>query len=348
MKFKLSKTLMLATSIALPPAIAMIATSCSNNPVKKELKKKVVWIGIDGFSANVWKKHKTPNISKLLSTSNYSMDAQDIMPSKTYPNWTALFTSMEPNKTGIESNPGSVFESKLIKKPTKWNNQGKGVAYSIFDAIKAQTSSKSSFIYPLTKNFNITNIITKDAAELYFAEGKTKGVSKEKTKILEEAKKKNMSNSSLMAYMLSELTDYDSIAKAGDFLANDKSDFIFSYVTGLDIRGHAFGWGSDEYISYLNKKDTYIGLLIDKITKYNGFKDTIFVLTADHGGVINKKTHGNDTPDERTVPIIIHNGNQKKPKNLGKISNLDVTPTLSKLLDLEKYKDWEGHILKLN
>ncbi|NQZ29566.1 MAG: alkaline phosphatase family protein [Mycoplasmatales bacterium] len=347
MKFKLSKIFLMSTAVAVTPVVSMVAASCGNTHSKKELKTKVVWIGIDGFSANVWKQHKTPNIAKLISNSNYSLDAQDIMPSKTYPNWTALFTSMKPNKTGIQSNPGSIFNSKLIKKPTKWNSDGKGVAYSIFDAIKEQTNSKSSFIYPLVKNFNITNIISKGSAELYFAEGRTKGLSKEKIKMEEFVKDKNISSSSKVAYILSELTDYDSIAKAGEFLVNGKSDFIFSYVTGLDIRGHAFGWGSKEYIEYLNQVDSYIGLLINKIKNYNKFKNTIFVLTADHGGVINKKTHGEDTLDERTVPIIIHNRNQKTPLNLGKISNLDVAPTLSKLLDLKQCKDWEGKILNL-
>ncbi len=157
-----------------------------------------------------------------------------------------------------------------------------------------------------------------------------------------------MSLSSMMAYIASELTDKYSIKKAGDLLKNRKSDFTFSYVTGLDIRGHAFGWGSKEYLEYMNKIDIYIGELLDEIKNYNNFKNTIFVLTSDHGGVINGKNHGNDTPDERTVPIIIHNGNQVKPQNLGVLSNLDVTPTLANMLSLKPSPDWEGEVKKLN
>ncbi|TCG11669.1 alkaline phosphatase family protein [Mycoplasma todarodis] len=353
MKFKLSKRLLLATTITLTPVVALTSVSCGSksSEVDPSNHTRVVWVGIDGFSANVWKQHKTPNIKKLLTNSNYSMDAQDIMPSKTYPNWTALFTSMKPNKTGIESNPGSVFDSKLIKKPTKWNNDGKGVAYSIFDAIKEQTKLKSAFVYPLIKDFNITKIISKDVADLYFAEGDLNN-KEEFIKVQAEAMQKKKSNpsmsfSSIAAYVASELTDKYSIEKAGDLLINQKSDFTFSYVTGLDIRGHAFGWGSKEYLEYMNKVDAYIGKLIDTIQNYNNFKNTIFVLTADHGGVINGKNHGNNTPDERTVPIIIHNGNQIKSKNLGIISNLDVAPTLAKSLKLKSNSEWEGKSQKL-
>ncbi len=349
MKFKLKKTLLLSSSMILAPAITTLAISCSNsnNELKKDDKTRVIWIGIDGFSANVWKKHKTPNIKKLLTNSNYSMDAQDIMPSKTYPNWTALFTSMKPDKTGIDSNPGSVYQSKIKKRPTKFNNQGKGVAYSIFDAIKDQTNLKSQFVYPLFKQFNITQIINKDSADFHFSGG---NLEKENSKINEITKRKEVktlmkNKESLMGYISSELTDIHSIKDAGDSLVNQKYEFIFSYISGLDIRGHAFGWGSLEYIKYMNKIDGYIGELLDRINKYDAFKNTIFVLTADHGGVMNKRTHGGDTPDERTVPIIIHNKSQKYSNNLGNISNLDVAPTLAKLLNLKKYKDWDGNTL---
>ncbi|CAM9139970.1 alkaline phosphatase family protein [Mycoplasma todarodis] len=350
MKFKLGKKIFATSLLSLSPVIAMTAVACGNNlhTQKKDSKTRVIWIGVDGFSANVWKKHPTPNISKLLTNSNYSMDAQDIMPSKTYPNWSALFTSMKPDKTGIEGNPGSIFQSKLIKKPTKWNNNGKGVAFSIFDAIKEQTTLRSKFIYPLTKDFNIKNIVNKDAVELYFAGESDNTDPKARDQLKRELENKgNISSSSRIGYILSGLTDVNSIHEATKTLTSQSSEFIFSYITGLDIRGHAFGWGSNEYISYMNQIDVYIGELMKEIRGYDNFENTIFVLTADHGGVLNDKKHGGNTPDERTVPIIIHNRNQKEANNLGNISNLDVTPTLAKTLGLKQYKDWEGTILNL-
>ncbi len=346
MKLKLWKPLLTLSSISLTPVIALTAVSCSNNYVEDN-KTRVIWIGVDGFSANAWKMHKTPNIAKLLTNSNYSMDAQDIMPSKTYPNWTALFTSMKPDKTGIMSNPGSVFDSKLIKKPTKYNNNGKGVAYSIFDAIKDQTDLKRTFVYPLIKDFNIKQILNKNAADMIFTGYEHKFSDPEFKKLEKSITTKISDGHSRAAYIYSEFSDGLSIQKAGDLLINKESDFIFSYITGLDIRGHAFGWGSNEYNKYMEKIDKYIGELIKKIKDQGDEDRTIFVLTADHGGVLNQKSHGMDTPNERTVPIIIHNKTLKLGNNMGRMSNLDVAPTLTNILKLKLYKDWDGNILKL-
>ncbi len=354
MKSKLIKTLAYLTLVLSMPVMALISviyvtTSTLKDPkISSNDHTRVIWVGIDGLAANVWKTSKTPNIEKLLTNSNYSLDAQDIMPSKTYPNWTALFTSMKPIKTGIGSNPGSIFDAKLIKKPTKWNDNGNGVAYSIFDAIKDQTKLKTSFIYPLAKDLNLSKIINpKSIDDLYFAKTSIIAGSSKWNSLSKEAANKEMSASSTIAYISSELTDGISISHAGDMLINGKSDFIFSYVTGLDIRGHAFGWGSQEYLSYMKKIDGYIGRLITRIKKYNSFKNTIFVLTSDHGGVIGENTHGKNTPDERTVPIIIHNGESNIANNLGNISNLDVAPTLANLLKISACKDWEGNKLDL-
>ncbi|CAM9124357.1 alkaline phosphatase family protein [Mycoplasma marinum] len=358
MNFKFKRILLSLSLITFTPVTAFLVTSCSSN--KKSIHnsgKNVLWIGIDGFSANVWKKHPTENIGKLISKSNYSISAKDIMPSKTYPNWTGLLTSQKPDKTGILSNPSSVLGGPIIKNPTPQNNMGKGVAYSIFDAIKDQTKLRTSFIYPLTKGFTLKDIVNPNSVNnMIYAKpnpNELKITKEEEAHLKEKILNANKGIGKFealklqVAYTLSKATDSESIYRAADLIIKDKTDFVFSHIAGLDIRGHAFNWGSQEYIDYMNKIDSYIGVVLKRLKESKEIDNTIIVITSDHGGIIGGKTHGGDTPDERTVPIIIFDGSKQKQKKFTNISTLDVAPTIANILGIDKYKEWEGKILKI-
>ena len=68
------------------------------------------------------------------------------------------------------------------------------------------------------------------------------------------------------------------------------------------------------------------------------------VVTADHGG--HARTHGYDTPEDMTIPIIIRLPSKASGvKDGGSI--LGIAPTINSLLGVASDPEWEGKILDI-
>ncbi|MBR9777591.1 MAG: nucleotide pyrophosphatase, partial [Cytophagales bacterium] len=59
---------------------------------KAPVAKRVIMLGIDGFSLEGYQKAKTPNIDALFADGVISTSTRTVMPSVTMPNWTSHLT----------------------------------------------------------------------------------------------------------------------------------------------------------------------------------------------------------------------------------------------------------------
>lgn len=115
-------------------------------------------------------------------------------------------------------------------------------------------------------------------------------------------------------------------------------DFAFIYIGSTDSTGHREGWMSDAYLERVDAALDRIKTIMDK-TK----GEYTIIITADHGG--HDKTHGNDIPEDMTIPLFIYDKDIKPGKISGDVSILDIAPTIAEFMDFAAPESWEGKSL---
>jgi predicted AlkP superfamily pyrophosphatase or phosphodiesterase len=122
------------------------------------------------------------------------------------------------------------------------------------------------------------------------------------------------------------------------FLASGQFDFAFVYLGCTDTAGHRHGWLSAEYMHTLENADRCIGRILEVVPAASRV-----VIASDHGG--HGTSHGSDTPEDMTVPLVF-NGLGIKPGKLSvPVSTLDIAPTLAHLAGLTPPGEWLGRNL---
>ena len=140
-------------------------------------------------------------------------------------------------------------------------------------------------------------------------------------------------------------TDTKTIEKATKFITKEKPVFTFIHLDDADHKGHKTGFDSPEYYQEIEIIDSLIGDLITKMEDKDLMKDSIIILTSDHGG--NKKSHGGPSLKEVEIPWIAYGkgiSNQGKMNNI--IINYDTGATIAYLLGLTIPEFWRGKPVK--
>ncbi len=124
-------------------------------------------------------------------------------------------------------------------------------------------------------------------------------------------------------------------------------DFLFLHLDFVDHAGHIRkgGWGSMLYLNAVTKADSQIGDLINAVEKYGSPDETIFIVTADHGGFekvhYNKKGGGWDNYVTRSVPFYIKGPTIKEGHKITEYVRIwDVASTAARIFNLDLPKDW--------
>ncbi len=245
--------------------IKILVLSCiSLSVLGQKPVKRVLIIGLDGFSAEGFKEAKHPNIDRMLKQGVISLTTRPVMPSVTMPNWTSHLTGSGPEEHGITGNDWLLDKHPLPSLAT----DADGYYPSIFKVLKEQLpQSKTAYyynwkelIYPINKKY---------LDEVFFEEND--------------------------GYQRS-------YAKAFDFLQANRENptLVFLYSVHVDHAGHSIGWMTPQYIKAIEDIDVEIGLLLDKLKAAKLSDDTHFLLITDHGGI--KKGHGGVSRSEMEVP----------------------------------------------
>jgi len=87
-----------------------------------------------------------------------------------------------------------------------------------------------------------------------------------------------------------ELDEDETIELAISYKKEEKPDFLFIHMDHIDHAGHQHGHGSSHYNESVTKADKLIGEILQASKDAGTFDDTIFIISADHGGVGTK--HG--------------------------------------------------------
>lgn len=133
-----------------------------------------------------------------------------------------------------------------------------------------------------------------------------------------------------------EHTDVLLAQRATARIMSSAPDFVFLYMVETDDKGgHDHGWMTPEYLDYA------FGALNEAIKLWEDFgHEYTFILTADHGG--HGRGHGNDIPEDMTIPMFFIGDGFMPGKDLGEISILDIAPTICDHMGVQAPRDWEG------
>jgi predicted AlkP superfamily pyrophosphatase or phosphodiesterase len=272
--------------------------------------KRVVVIGLDGFSADGYRTAKHPNLDKMIGEGVLSLTTRPVMPSVTLPNWTSHLTGSGPEEHGVTSNNWTLQKQQLKAQETDKD----GYYPSIFKVLKENVPGvKTAFYYNWADLINSMN-------RSYFDEASF------------EHKDRYDSN----------------YTKAFNFIVENQNNptLVFLYSVHTDHAGHQHGWMSPQYITALESADTAIGVFLDKLSAANLYKDTHFILITDHGGI--KKGHGSTSMEEMQVPWAI-TGPQIKRLGLTEMhnSNKNTALVIAKIFGIKEKqlpKSWTGKL----
>jgi predicted AlkP superfamily pyrophosphatase or phosphodiesterase len=128
---------------------------------------------------------------------------------------------------------------------------------------------------------------------------------------------------------------------ASRWLQTHTYDFIFIYLGYVDVAGHDFGWMSENYLKAITNADHCVALILDGLPA-----ERIVIVTSDHGG--HAQTHGTDSPEDMTIPLIIQGTGIPVGKILDEPVNIvDLAPTILGFYQLMPPHEWIGCPLKL-
>ena len=85
----------------------------------------------------------------------------------------------------------------------------------------------------------------------------------------------------------------DVMRKAISTYLSDRPEMMFVSMDITDHAGHTFGHESDQYLSTVSQMDSLTGILVSELEKRGWMKNTVILITADHGGL--GFGHGGDT-----------------------------------------------------
>ena len=132
-------------------------------------------------------------------------------------------------------------------------------------------------------------------------------------------------------YTQDDYPDVELFATAGMLVRRFNPDYLLVHPMGMDNAGETFGSDSSQYRSHAIQQDKWLATYLKEWME-RGYN---ILVSADHG--INADgMHGGTTPGMREVPLyLIRPGLPGLGRTGLTVSQLQIAPTLCKLLDVE-------------
>ena len=79
-------------------------------------------------------------------------------------------------------------------------------------------------------------------------------------------------------------TDAGVAQSAADYVKESSPQLLFVQFDDVDVAGHNYGYGSQESLDAITRLDGYVGDIYQAYVDKGIIDDTLFIVTADHGG----------------------------------------------------------------
>lgn len=272
-----------------------------------EKAKHVVLIGLDGWGAYSVLKAEIPNIRKMMNEGCYTLKKRSALPSSSAINWASMFMGAGPELHGYTQ-----WGSKVPELPSREVTEN-GIFPTIFYLLhKARPEAEIGCLYEWEGIKYLADTLALD----YHA----------------QAPDYNKHPEALCGMAEKYIKEKTPVLLAVCF---DNPDHV----------GHAAGHDTPEYYAKLNELDTYVARIVQAVKDAGMFDNTIFIITADHGGI--NKGHGGKTMQEMETPFIICGKNVKKGGEFSEsMMQYDVASTIAYIFGLKQPQVWIGRPMK--
>lgn len=272
-----------------------------------EKAKHVVLIGLDGWGAYSVSKAEIPNIRKMMNEGCHTLKKRSALPSSSAINWASMFMGAGPELHGYTQ-----WGSKVPELPSREVTEN-GIFPTIFYLLhKARPEAEIGCLYEWEGIKYLADTLALD----YHA----------------QAPDYNKHPEALCGMAEKYIKEKTPVLLAVCF---DNPDHV----------GHAAGHDTPEYYAKLNELDTYVARIVQAVKDAGMFDNTIFIITADHGGI--NKGHGGKTMQEMETPFIICGKNVKKGGEFSEsMMQYDVASTIAYIFGLKQPQVWIGRPMK--
>lgn len=127
------------------------------------------------------------------------------------------------------------------------------------------------------------------------------------------------------------------------YIQNNDPALLFVQFDSVDGAGHGNGYGSKAHLAQMTVVDELIGQIYNAMVAKGIEDNTLFIITADHGGTP-EGSHGGDTYAERYVFLGVSG---KTVNNHSRIENAevrDIPAIAAYALGLDIPETWTGHV----
>lgn len=283
----------------------LLAVCCISATINAASPKAehVIYIGLDGWGAYSVAKADMPTVKKLMSEGCYTLKKRTVLPSSSAVNWASMFMGAGPELHGY----------------TEWGSR---------------TPELPSRVILKHNIFPTIFQIYRDAAP--------------------EAEIGVLSEWDGIQYLVDTLsTSYHAVAPdysknptalcemAVNYIKDKKPALAAIVFDNPDHVGHAIGHDTPEYYAKLKELDGYIAQIVKAVDEAGILDKTIFIITADHGGI--GKGHGGKTMQEMETPFIIAGKNIRCGGEFQEsMVQYDVAATMAYIFNLKQPQVWTG------
>lgn len=279
--------------------------SCSFQEVQTPNVQHVVVIGVDGMSPDGILKSNTPVLDELMKEGAYTFQARSVLPSSSSSNWASMIMGADTEQHGITSN-GWEPDSHTLPAVVQGNGPG------------------FPTIFTLLANQRPDAV----AGAVYDWDGFGR-----------------LFHKADVDFDIDGDHEDDTLEKAIGIILEKQPDLTFVHLDHVDHAGHTFGHGSTEYYESVSKADSLIGKLVEAVRDTEGMENTLFVVSADHGGV--GTGHGGESPAEMQIPFILYGKAVKKGYVIQEtVYQFDNAATVAFALGLKQPQAWIGRPVK--
>lgn len=285
----------------------LMSTVTSNSSQAREKAKYVIFIGLDGWGAYSVPKADMPVVKQMMTDGCYTLKKRTALPSSSAINWASMFMGAGPELHGYTQ-----WGSRIPELPSRVVNEH-GIFPTIFQLLRdARPGAEIGCLY----EWDGIKYLVDTLALSHYA------LSPDYTE-----------NPGVLCRM------------AESYIKEKKPTLLAVCFDNPDHVGHGAGHDTPAYYAKLKELDSYIGRIVSAVEEAGMLKQTIFIITSDHGGI--NKGHGGITMQEMETPFIISGKNIKSGGEFSEsMMQYDVASTIASIFGLKQPQVWIGRSMK--
>jgi len=265
----------------------------------------VIVIGLDGTSSDGIKEANMPIVHNLIKNGAVKRNVRTVLPSSSSPNWASMIMGAGTEAHGIIDND--------------WGRAD----YTLPPIVRMEDGLFPTIFGWLRKN--------KPKAEI--------GI------VYQWSGFGRLFEKAAVNYDKNMPDELQTTSTFCNYIQQKKPTLGFMHLDLIDDIGHEYGHGTAFYYNALTKVDSLIGKVKESIVKAGIEKNTLLIITADHGGV--GYGHGGATVEEAEITMILIGKSIKSNYTIQQqVYTYDLAATIAFALQIQPPYAWTGRPIK--